>query len=259
MNTQEIARRILVQRTERYTDPGPPLGQAGAARFRMETTRLRVAYATAHDGWARALVQTVVRFARARRLQVQWSVVPERPGEEDLGRELLAEGFTMTENLLLMAHEGPINAEVNRQVHVQPIVTWQAMWMYEYGSRRSFYDDPHPSDALVGQRASERWREHERGWCRYFAAMLDGEQIGGCYASLYEDIPTLMGVYTLPEYRGRGVATALLTRVVGEVPRPGNPHVCLYVEHGNPAERLYRQLGFVPLLNTQTFLWTYTS
>lgn len=258
MNTQEITRRILVQRTERYTDPGPLLGDVGAARFRLDTMRMRVAYATPHAGRARELVQMIVRFARVRHMQVQWSVVPARPGEERLADALLAEGFTMTENLLLMAHEGHIDATVNPQVSVQPITSWKTMWTYEYGSRRSFYDDPHPSDALVGQRAHERWREQERGWCRYLAAAMDGEQVGGCYASLYEDIPTVMGVYTLPEYRSRGVATALLARVVADVIRPGNPNVCLYVEHGNPAERLYRQLGFVPLLDTQTFVWNYS-
>ena len=256
MNTQEIARRILVQRTERYTDPGPPLGQAGSARFRLETTRLRVAYATAQPGSARDLVLAIMRFARTRHMQVQWSVVPERPGEQELARELLAGGFTITENLLLMAHEGPVATAVSPHILVQPITSWQAMWTYEFGSRRSFYDDPHPSDALVGQRAGERWRELERGWCRYFAAVIGGEQIGGCYVSLYEDIPTIMGVYTLPEFRGHGAATALLARAVADVHRPGNPYVCLYVEHGNPAERLYRQLGFVPLLDTQTFVLT---
>lgn len=258
MNTREIARRILIQRTERYTDPGPPLGQVGSARFRLDSARLRVAYASAYPGMARELVLAIARFARSRRMQVQWTVVPELPGEADLASALLAEGFTMTENLLLMAHEGPITASLNPRVSVQPITTWQAMWFYEFGSRRSFYGDPHPSDPLVGQRARERWREQEQGWCRYIAAFIDGNQIGGCYASLYEDIPTIMGVYTLPEYRGRGVATALLAHVVVAVTRPDNLTVCLYVEHGNPAEHLYRQLGFVPLLDTQTYVRNYS-
>lgn len=256
MNTQEIARRILFQRTERYTDSGPLLGQTGSARFRVENARLRVAYAVARPGQARELVLAVMRYARSRGLQVQWSVVPQLPGEEALPNNLFTEGFRRTENLLLMAHEGPIKAVLDRGVVVVPISSWQAMWLYEHGSRRSFYDDPRPSDALVGQRASERWREQERGWCRYFAAVVGGEQVGGCYVSLYEDIPTVMGVYTLAEYRGRGVATTLLAHAVHSVLRPGNPFVCLYVEHGNPAERLYRRLEFVPLLDTQTFVWS---
>lgn len=255
MDKSEIVRRILIQRTERYTDPGPPLAPAGTARFRMESARLRVAYATANPGQAGELVKAVLRFARPRRMQVQWSVVPSRPGEEELGPALLAARFEMVENLLLMAHWGPISATPTPHVQVTPISTWQAMWNYEYGSRQSFYDEPYPSDALVGQRAGDRWRERERGWCRYYAAYYDGAQVGGCYVSLWEEIPTLMGVYTVPEARRRGVATALLVRSIAESIRPEQDVVCLYVEHGNPAERLYRALGFEPLIDTQSFTW----
>lgn len=255
MDTSEIVRRILIQRTERYTDPGPSLASAGTARFRIESSRLRVAYATAYPGQAGNLVKAVLRYVRPRRMQVHWSVVPSRSGEEELGPALLAARFERIENLLLMVHRGLISASPNPHVQVAPITTWQAMWNYEYGSRRSFYDDPHPSDALVGQRAGDRWRERERGWCRYYAAYYDGMQVGGCYVSLWEDIPTLMGVYTLPEARQRGVATAMLARSVAESIRPEHNVICLYVEHGNPAERLYRALGFEPLLDTQTFAW----
>jgi len=255
MDKAEIVRRVLLQRTERYTDPGPPLTPAGTARFRIESARLRVAYATAYPSQAAELVKAILRYTRPRHMQVQWTVVPSRPGEEELGPALLAARFEMTENLLLMAHRGPIAAPPNPRVQVTPITTWQAMWNYEYGSRQSFYDDPRPSDALVGQRATERWRERERGWCRYYAAYYDGMQVGGCYVSLWEEIPTLMGVYTLPEARQHGVATAMLARCVAETLRPEQEIICLYVEHGNPAERLYRSLRFEPLIDTQTFTW----
>ncbi|HLZ21455.1 MAG TPA: GNAT family N-acetyltransferase [Ktedonobacterales bacterium] len=255
MDTSEIVRRILVQRSERYTDPGPILDPAGTARFRMDGSRLRVAYATAHPGQAGELVRAVLRFARSRKLQVQWSIVPSRPGEEELGAALLAARFEMIENLLLMVRRGRLAIAVNQRVQVTHITTWQAMLSYEYGSRRSFYDDPHPLDALVVQRATDRWRERERGWCRYYAAYYEGAQVGGCYVSLWEEVPTIMGVYTLPEARQRGVATALLARSITESIRPEQNVVCLYVEHGNPAERLYRALGFESLIDTQTFTW----
>src|SRR5690242_20411771 len=56
MDTDEIARRVLVQRTSRYTDAGPPLGAAGSARFRIESGRVRVAYANPRPGMERELV-----------------------------------------------------------------------------------------------------------------------------------------------------------------------------------------------------------
>src|SRR5215472_2923033 len=93
MDRRDVARRVLAQRMERYTDPGPPLVSTGTARFRQEPSRLR--------------------FARLRHVQVQWSVVPERHGEQALGPALTAAGFSLAEDLLLMAHEGPLQAPLN--------------------------------------------------------------------------------------------------------------------------------------------------
>ncbi|HEU5440889.1 MAG TPA: GNAT family N-acetyltransferase [Ktedonobacterales bacterium] len=253
MNTKDIAERVLAQRMNRYMDAGPSLAPWGGARFRIEGGRIRVGYAFARPGAASQVVERVLRFARDRRMQVQWLVTPERPGEAELVEALAAADFTPIECLLLMAHQGRLTAPANPRVSILPIATWHDMWRYEHMSRQCFYDDPRPSDALVGQRASERWREQEHGWCRYFQAYLDGTLAGGCYVSLYEDVPTIMGVCTLPQARRQGVATALLARTVESVMSSTNDTICLFVEVGNPAENLYRALGFVPLLRTDTY------
>jgi len=255
MDTQDVARRILQQRMDRFTDPGPDLTPLGSARFRLEGARIRVGFAALAPGAAAGAIARVLRYAAPRRLQVQWVVVPQRPGEGELSPALLAARFRPHEQLLLMAHAGPIVARQNPAVAVAPISTWQAMWQYEYGSRQSFFDDPDPSAAMVNQRARDRWREQEFGWCRYYAATLDGRTAGGCYVSLYEDVPTLMGVYTAPAARRRGVATALIARAVADILRPDRDLCCLFVKCGNPAERLYRELNFAPLINENTYLW----
>ena len=255
MDTQDITRRILFQRMTRFPDSGPDLAQVGAARFRLDGQRLRVAFAEIRAGGAGEAISRVLRFAWTRGLRVQWVVVPQRDGEAELPRALAAAHFRLDEDLLLMAHEGCITAEVNPSVTVVPITTWQAMWEYEHGSRQSFFDDPEPSYALVSQRARERWREQEYGWCRYYVATVDGRIVGGCYVSLFEEIPTLMGVYTQPRARQRGVATSLLVRAVADLVHPGRQVCCLFVKHGNPAEHLYRRLGFVPLVDEHTYEW----
>jgi len=255
MNTKDLAERILAQRVNRYLDAGPSLAPWGGARFRIEGGRVRVGYAFARPGAAGQVVERVLRFANDRRLQVQWTVAPERPGEAELMEALAAASFAPIERLLLMARQGCLTTPTNPHVTVLPISTWHDMWRYEHISRQCFYDDPRPSDALVGQRASERWREQEHGWCRYFQAYLDGTLAGGCYVSLYEDVPTIMGVCTLPQARQQGVATALLVRTVASVMVPTNEVVCLFVEVGNPAESLYRALGFMPLLRSDTYQW----
>lgn len=256
MDTHEVARRILAQRMGRYIDHGPAAIPSVSARFRLEDGRVRVGYASAQPGDAARMISQVQRFAETRRLRVEWSVVPARPGEEELASALQAAHFDRIEDLLLMGHAGLITAPLNPLVIVRQISRWHDMWEYEYGSRVCFYDDARPSDALVQARAGERWREQEQGWCRYYQAYVNGALAGGCYVSLYEDVPTLMGVYALPHARRQGVATALLATAIAGVISPRNDITCLFVEHGNPAEALYRGLGFLPLYDAQLYLWS---
>lgn len=256
MDTQEVTRRVVHQRLHRYTDIGPDLAPYGSARFKFDGVRLRVAFATAQQsGAADEIVARVQRYARHRGLQPQWTVMPQRIGEAEFVEALPRAGFALNEALLLMAHEGYIQAPLNAQVTTQPVGVWDEMWQYEYGSRRSFFDEAHPQDVVVRQRARDRWREQEQGWCRYYIATLEGHPVGGAYVTLFEEIPTIMGVYTVEEARQRGVATALLARTIGEIIRPGRDICCLFVKHGNPAEQLYRQLGFVPLVDELTYNW----
>lgn len=258
MDTQTLARNILVQRMERYTDMGPALDGAGKACFRKESNRLRVAYASAYPGYARDLVRSVLRYVRPRGMVVQWSVVPELAGEGELGPALLMEHFRQTEHLLLMAREGILRVTPNSNVTIREVRSRDDMRLYEKGSRVCFYDDPHPTPALLDHRAAERWREHEQGWCRYYLACIGDAHAGGCYVSVWEQVPTIMGVYTMPFARRRGVATALLARTIADTVTARKDAYCLYVEHGNPAESLYRGLGFVPLVDTDTYEWSPT-
>lgn len=256
MDIEDIKRRVLSQRMHRFPDTGPDLAGAGAARYRQETGRLRVAFAGIRAGRETTAIERVQRFARQRGIEVHWVVVPERPGEGSLSDALHAAQFRLDENLLLMAHEGFVSAPRNPTVIVSTIESQQAMWQYEYGSRQAFFDEQYPAEAAVSQRARERWREHEHGWCRYYAAALQGHTVGGCYVSLFEEIPTILGVYTAAVARRHGVATALLERAISDLAHNNRWTSCLFVKHGNPAERLYRQLGFVPLMDEQTWVWT---
>ncbi|MEO7003496.1 MAG: hypothetical protein ABI068_16865 [Ktedonobacterales bacterium] len=277
MDIQAVARRILDQRLRRYTDTGPDLSPFGSARFRRDGIHLRVAYAVAHPGMAGPLVDRVLRYARLRGMRVQWVVVPQRPGESELPPAMLAARFRLYERLLLMAHKGPITAQVNPLVVVEPITRWDEMVAYEDGNRQAFFDEMGSAVGEVAMRARQRWQEQERGWCQYYVASLGSlgnGAIGGCYVTLFEEIPTIMGVYTLAAARRRGVATALLARVIADtlplkrplhfvtMPSPGvapappeRDLCCLFVKDGNPAERLYHQLGFVPLVDELTFDW----
>jgi ribosomal protein S18 acetylase RimI-like enzyme len=58
-----------------------------------------------------------------------------------------------------------------------------------------------------------------------------------------EDI-RIVDISLLPEFRGQGVGTALLGAVTQEAAKE-HRSVSIHVEKFNPAQRLYRRLGFV--------------
>lgn len=251
---REIVRRVREQRISRFGDPGPDLAPVGSARFRHDGRRLIVAYAVAHDGMAPVVVERISAYAQRHGLFIHWLVTPETAGEEALPSSLLAAGFRLDERLILMARRGAISATTNSAVRIELVTSFDAMRAYEYGSRRSFYDDDRPEERMVVSRASDRWRQQQQGWYRYYLALLGNRIAGGCYVTLWEDIPTLMGVYTLAEARNQGVATTLLTQVSIEITRSGRDPYCLYVKHDNPAQTLYRALGFERIATEETYL-----
>jgi ribosomal protein S18 acetylase RimI-like enzyme len=73
-------------------------------------------------------------------------------------------------------------------------------------------------------------------WMRLFAGAEKG------FAHLDDETPET-GIALLPGYRGRGVGTALLGRLI-EAARPSYPALALSVSAHNPAKRLYERLGF---------------
>lgn len=73
-------------------------------------------------------------------------------------------------------------------------------------------------------------------WCR-----LSGEDDKG-FAYINDETPEL-GIALLPQYRGRGIGTALLTHML-KAARDSYPAISLSVSPHNPALRLYERLGF---------------
>lgn len=80
---------------------------------------------------------------------------------------------------------------------------------------------------------------------RYLVIELaDGRPIGRLYRVRQAGEIHLIDLALLPEWRGRGVGTALLRDLLAEADGDGLD-VSLYVELHNPAWRLYERLGFV--------------
>ena len=84
-------------------------------------------------------------------------------------------------------------------------------------------------------------------------ALLQGERQVG-FARVVSDCATfayLADVFVLPDFRGRGLATWLLTCVLGHPELQG---LRRWILGTRDAHGLYRKLGFTPLLRPDIFM-----
>jgi ribosomal protein S18 acetylase RimI-like enzyme len=73
--------------------------------------------------------------------------------------------------------------------------------------------------------------------------VADGEPAGRLYVARWEDEIRIVDIALLPEFRGRGVGSALLGELIEESDAAGKP-LSIHVEMNNPARPLYDRLGF---------------
>ena len=94
----------------------------------------------------------------------------------------------------------------------------------------------------------QQYRAHYPGMERWIVTHAAGP-VGRMYPLQTESELRLVDISLLPEWRGRGVGTALLQQLGDQADALGKP-LRLHVEQHNPALRLYRRLGFVELETT---------
>ena len=76
--------------------------------------------------------------------------------------------------------------------------------------------------------------------------LLSDTPAGRLYVDRWDGEIRIIDITLLPEYRNRGIGGALLHGLLAEADRAGKP-ISIHVEQYNPAQRLYRRLGFVPV------------
>jgi ribosomal protein S18 acetylase RimI-like enzyme len=94
-------------------------------------------------------------------------------------------------------------------------------------------------------RAREAHYEAEYAGSDDCVVLADGVPAGRL--DVYRDGQMLhiIDIAIAPGHRGRGIGTGLLGQVIAEASAAGRVDE-QYVEAGNPAQRLYRRMGFVP-------------
>ncbi len=254
VNLTALTEAVLAQRQERMNDIGPSLRGVGTARYQLSGGSLMVSFAQPRPGKADELVERVNRYARDRWLAVQWTLTRGRD-DPQLEQALLGRRYTLRETLRMMGRVGELvpSQQLMPEVRVIPVATMSQMQSYERISSWSFAHQPNPSLDHLLVRGRERWDEQQGRWYQYYLGYLNAEPVSGAYVSLWERVPTIYGVATLPAARQRGVAGQVLRELVHETLRGGFPWTCLYVALGNPAENLYRGLGFTALLEQSTY------
>ena len=107
------------------------------------------------------------------------------------------------------------------------------------------WDPPRKETFLTMQfDAQHRYYQEQFPDAEYLIIEVAGRPIGRLYVHRRPDEIRLIDIALLPENRGGGIGTALLTDLLGEARRAGKP-VRIHVERFNPALRLYERLGFV--------------
>lgn len=70
-----------------------------------------------------------------------------------------------------------------------------------------------------------------------------GMSVGRLYVARGEDEIRILDITLLPQYRNRGIGSALIEQLIAEAVAPGKA-VSIHVESFNPSLRLFQRLGF---------------
>jgi ribosomal protein S18 acetylase RimI-like enzyme len=111
--------------------------------------------------------------------------------------------------------------------------------------------------------ASVDWNDAQRAWfldmqfdlqarayaqahpeAQWQVVVCDGQPVGRLITDHTSDPIRLIDIALLPDYRGAGIGSELLRRLLDEATAAGKP-VVLHVARSNPAAMLYQRLGFV--------------
>lgn len=103
------------------------------------------------------------------------------------------------------------------------------------------------ADLLRRQFAAQR-DAYAAQWpdAHHWIVELGDEAVGQLYLAQRGDELRLIDIALMPRYRNRGIGERLIRDLQAAATRASTP-IRLHVEHGSPAMRLYRRLGFVML------------
>jgi ribosomal protein S18 acetylase RimI-like enzyme len=87
----------------------------------------------------------------------------------------------------------------------------------------------------------------------YDLIVSDAGTLGRLYVDRSETVWLVIDLALLPDHRGQGIGTRLLTELLADAGAAGRP-VQMHVERFNPARRLYDRLGFHQLADQGVYV-----
>jgi GNAT superfamily N-acetyltransferase len=102
--------------------------------------------------------------------------------------------------------------------------------------------------------AQHRYYQENYTSSRFEVVLVEGRPAGRLYVARWPEEIRVIDIALLPEFRRRGIGTALLRSLLEEARTSGLP-VRIHVERFNPALAVYEKLGFRPLEDRGVYLF----
>jgi ribosomal protein S18 acetylase RimI-like enzyme len=116
------------------------------------------------------------------------------------------------------------------------------------------WDDAKKNEFLQMQFSAQDkyYREHYAS-ASFWVVLFEDRPCGRLYIDRWDTELRIIDIALLPDYRNRGIGTALLQQTIEEGSKLALP-VTIHVEQFNPALRLYQRLGFLPVRENGIYL-----
>jgi len=196
--------------------------------------RAKSAAPLSHDLGPEALGEVEAAY-RARGLKPAFRIA-DVPGLAAVRDELARRGFTPQQPTLFKIGDiEKLGAFSNASVRIldQPDDAWAAVFL---GEGFDPADGAHRIAALSRSPGAIYGAAGDGGRTQAVGVMSFGAVWSGIH-----------GMRTAPAHRGQGLAGAVLAGLGRAAQARGAGRVCLQVEEGNPARRIYRRAGFAPI------------
>ncbi|MEX2204966.1 MAG: GNAT family N-acetyltransferase [Myxococcota bacterium] len=201
-----------------------------------------------------AIAEIEAEFASAEHRQIFWDPGTPLPFEA----RLQLDDYVAHDEVVL-ALEGALGARVRADVEIRPAerdADWEAItelcWLDHEEEVKKGFHGPWPRSITERIVACKRWKAPA---VRFFVARVEGVDCG-----FFSGFPGENGVglvedlYTRDDFRGRGVATALVAACVADARARGAGPVLIGARPDDTPKQMYAAMGFRPLCVRRAYL-----